>query len=196
MASLAVLRSATIKTNDPAIDFLLLRVTLRTTHHAMRAVERKISPIVIERPRAPLRNGVATRAVLFPSRQHELAAVDILMTLETLLRGMREIGRKFKAHRVPRRHRDRLMTSDAGGALMCAFKDEFRRGMVKAMKLFPIPCIVAGLAGLFGGMWIRVATRAGLISKVILTGERRRGSRDMGRVRIIHVSQGLVAIDA
>ena len=54
MASLAVLGGATVYTDHPAVDFLLLRVTLRTPHHAVRAVQRIIGLAVIEGRRAPL----------------------------------------------------------------------------------------------------------------------------------------------
>ena len=53
MTSLTVLGRAAIHTNHPAIDFLLLRVTLRAANHAVRAIQRIIGLAVIEGAGAP-----------------------------------------------------------------------------------------------------------------------------------------------
>ena len=92
MASLAVLRGATVYTDHPAVNFRLLRMTLRTPHLAVRSVQRIIGLAVIERRRAPLGNGVASGTILLVTRRHELPAVNIFVTFEALLGSMREIG--------------------------------------------------------------------------------------------------------
>lgn len=79
---------------------------------------------------------------------------------------------------------------------MRTFEREFCRGVVETAKLFPISRIMAGLAGLFGGMRIGVTPRARLIAEMILAGSRRWGSRDMSGVSIVHVRQGFVALGA
>jgi len=53
MASLTVFGRATVYTNRPAVDFLLLRVTLGAPYHAVRAVERIIGLTVVEGGGAP-----------------------------------------------------------------------------------------------------------------------------------------------
>ena len=53
MAPLAVFGRATVYTNRPAVDFLLLRVTLRAPYHAVRAIQRVIGLTVIEGGGAP-----------------------------------------------------------------------------------------------------------------------------------------------
>lgn len=79
------------------------------------------------------------------------------------------------------------MTSDAGRILMRAFEREFRGGVVETAKLFPIPCVMAGFAGLFGRVWIVVTAGAGLIGEVILPGRGRCRSRDMSGIGIVYV---------
>src|SRR5450631_223905 len=80
--------------------------------------------------------------------------------------------------------------------LMRAFQGEFRRSVIEAAELFPIPGVVASLAGLFGGMRIRMAAGARLIGEMILPGSGRRRSGDMGGAGIVHVGQSFVAVRA
>lgn len=88
MALFAVLGCAAVYAHHPAIDLVLLLVTLRAAHHAMRAVQRIISLIVIEGSGAPLCNGVASGTILLAARRHELPAMNILVAFEALLRSM------------------------------------------------------------------------------------------------------------
>ena len=92
MASFAVLGCAAVDTNHPAVNFRLLRMTLRTPHLAVRSVQRIIGLAVIERRSTPLANGVASGTILLAARRHELAAMNIFVAFEALLRSMREIG--------------------------------------------------------------------------------------------------------
>jgi len=92
VASLAVFGCSAVDTNHPAINFLLLRVTLRAPHHAVGAIERIIGLAVIEQRCAPFGNGVASGTILLVIRHHELAAMDIFVAFEALLWSMREIG--------------------------------------------------------------------------------------------------------
>ena len=92
MASFAVLGCAAVDTNFPAVNFLLLRVTLRASHLVVRAVQRIIGLAVIERSGAPLGDGVASGTILLAARRHELPAMNIFVAFEALLRSMREIG--------------------------------------------------------------------------------------------------------
>ena len=92
MAFLAVLGRATVYTNHTAVDFLLLRVTLRAPHHTVRAVQRIIGLAVIKGGGAPLGDGVASGTILLVTRHHELPAMNVFVAFETLLGSMREIG--------------------------------------------------------------------------------------------------------
>ena len=118
MTSVAVPRSAAIDTNNAAIDLFLLRVALSAADHAVRAIQRVIGLVVIERPCAPLGNRVATGTILLPSGDHELTSVGIFVAFETLRGSMRKIGRLI----APRRSRELggggPMTPNTGSVLM------------------------------------------------------------------------------
>ncbi len=68
--------------------------------------------------------------------------------------------------------------------------------MIEAAKLFPIPRVVAGFAGLFSGMRIGVAPGTRLIAEMILACSGRRGPANMGRIDIVYVGQRLVTVGA
>lgn len=53
MTSLAIFGCAVVQANRSAINFFLLRVTLRATYHAVRAVKRIIGLTVVEGAGAP-----------------------------------------------------------------------------------------------------------------------------------------------
>jgi hypothetical protein len=122
--------------------------------------------------------------------------MDILVTFEALFRSMREISRGLDPRGSGSSNGYRPMTTDAGSVLMRAFQREFRGSMIEAAKLFPIPRVMAGFAGLFRGMRIGVAAGARLIGEMILAGDRRLGSRDMSRIGVVHIGQGFVTIGA
>ena len=123
--------------------------------------------------------------------------MNILVAFETLLGSMGEIGRGLDVHGGGSRGDGcGPMTPNAGGVLMGAFQLEFRGCVVEAAQLFPIPRVVAGLASLFGRMRIGVAPGACLIGEMILAGRRRRCSRDMSCVGVVHAGQGFVAVGA
>ena len=88
MTPVTILGGSAIDTNNPAINFRLLRVTLRASHLAVRSVQRIIGLAVIERRSAPLANGVASGTILLAARRHELPAMNILVAFEALLRSM------------------------------------------------------------------------------------------------------------
>ena len=92
VALFAVFGCAAVYTHDPAVDFLLLLVTLRASHHAVRAVQRIIGLTVIEGGSAPLCNGVASGTIFLVTRRHELTAMNIFVAFEALLGSVGEIG--------------------------------------------------------------------------------------------------------
>ena len=68
--------------------------------------------------------------------------------------------------------------------------------MIETAELFPVPGVVASLAGLFGGMRIHMTPGARLIREMILPGSGRRRPGNMSRARIIHVRQRFMAVRA
>jgi hypothetical protein len=186
VTSFAILRGPAVETDDAAVDVFLLGVALRTTDHAVRAVQRKIGLAVIERASAPSRNCVATGAVLLAAGRHELASVNVFVAFKALLRSMRKIGGGFCAR--PRGRCCRLygpMTTDTCGILMRAFQGKFSDGVIETAQLPPVPRVVTGFAGLLGRMRVHVAPGASLVGKMILAGGRRRRSRNMSRIRVV-----------
>ena len=53
MAPITIFGGSAIDTNNPAIQFLFLFVALRAADHAMRAIQRVVGLVVIERGGAP-----------------------------------------------------------------------------------------------------------------------------------------------
>lgn len=197
MTSFAILRGPAVEADNAAVDFFLLGVALRTTDHAVRAVQRKIGLAVIESASAPFRNCVATGAVLLAAGHHELASVNVFVAFKALLRSMRKIGGGFCAR--PRGsccRRYGPMTTDTCGILMRAFQGKFSGGVIEAAQLPPVPRVMTRFASLLGRMRVHMATGASLIGEMILARGRRRRSRHMRRVRVIHVRQGFMTIGA
>lgn len=114
---------------------------------------------------------MATGAILFLSRRHELAAVYVVVAFEALLRSMREIGGNFNACCVSRRRRGGgFVTIDAACPLMCAFERKLRGRVIEGAKLLPVPCVVTGFTCQLGGVRIGMAHTAALIAEMILKG--------------------------
>src|SRR5579872_5708717 len=107
--------------------------------------------------------------------------MNILVAFEASFWSVREIDCGIHFPRGSRRSGGRgFVTCRTSRVLMSAFQGKFGRSVIEAAELFPIPGVVAGLAGLFGGMWIRVAPGARLIGEMILPGRGRRRSSDVG----------------
>ena len=80
---------------------------------------------------------------------------------------------------------------------MRTLQGKFGRGVIEAAKLFPVPGVVAGLAGLFGGMRIDVAPGAGLIARNDTAGQRAAAApATWAAFDVIHVRQRFVAVGA
>lgn len=102
---------------------------------------------MIERSGAPFCNRVATGAIFILPAGHELASVDILMTLEALFRSVRKI--RTRAGFVFRRCSGRLvrpMATGAGCFFVRALKREGRGRMIERANLSPLPRVMAGFA--------------------------------------------------
>lgn len=134
----------------------------------MRAIQREGCLAVVKGTRAPLADGVARGAVFFPAARHELAAVDVFVTLEALAWRAEEIGCGFGVCRGLHG----TMAADASRVLMSSFEREPCRGVIELPQLFPLPGVVARLTVFFGAMRIVVTVGAGLHGEVILAGSR------------------------
>lgn len=167
----AALESLAVKHDRMTRQHGFLGMTVGTRHRLVGALQRKVGLLlVIEIRRSPGRHRMTGRAIRGLSAPLKLTGVYVLVTADTVARGVMENNSARSASDY------RTMAFQTPHGTMSPGERKLRSGMIEGRRLLPGPDIVTKLAALLGfcgrvsSMGILVAVDAGHRSEMIESG--------------------------